>query len=510
MQEYDIKTLDVKTVMNAAQRKYPNINWDEEVRLVLPTHTDPRIMVNGQLTKSSNERTNEKTKRFSMKVHPIHSTVIDKQIDEQETAIGETLYQLHFFEQIPIVGRYISGLTALFFLFATITGVLIHWKNLASKFWSFSLADLPKYRTFDASSLKNGWKRIWSNAHTVFGLLGLPFQLMYAVTGAFYTLLVLILLPSVLIFYNGDSQKVLHQVLPSPQYDSTSAYKDNSRELQAALAHVQTTYSDHSVYIIRLKHFYRQDASASIHLKSHDEQSFDRLGFVIVRLAEGTLLAESLPGKNKTYVQSVINGIGTLHFANYGGILLKSAYFCMALFTCFVIVSGILLWREARKTKDYTPQQQQFHQRVTTAYLALCFGLFPAIPTLFAAELLIPRGIHYFHHVSWVNAVFFAAWFVFCVVGVLLQSERRMLQWYLRYGGLIALTVPLVNGTMTGDWLWQTIARGQWYVVGTDMFWLLVGILTLWIQAFMGNTDNVIPSDAFNTVPTNEYQMIKG
>ncbi|MBN4724627.1 PepSY domain-containing protein, partial [Escherichia coli] len=92
------------------------------------------------------------------------------------------LYRLHFFDQIPFyIGRYIAGFVALFFLFAVIAGVLIHWRNIVSKFYGFSL--------------KGSLKQIWTSSHTVFGLLGLPFQLMYAVTGAYYMLSILILAP---------------------------------------------------------------------------------------------------------------------------------------------------------------------------------------------------------------------------------------------------------------------------------------------------------------------------
>ena len=48
---------------------------------------------------------------------------------EQSYSLGEFLYRLHFLAQIPYpVGYYLSGFVALFFLFAIVTGVLLHWK----------------------------------------------------------------------------------------------------------------------------------------------------------------------------------------------------------------------------------------------------------------------------------------------------------------------------------------------------------------------------------------------
>src|SRR5690606_2361489 len=86
--------------------------------------------------------------------------------------LGEFLYRLHFLAQIPYpFGYYLSGLIAFFFLFAIITGVIVHWKKIASNFYVFR--PMTKLKT------------IWTDAHTALGILGLPFQFVYAVTGAF-------------------------------------------------------------------------------------------------------------------------------------------------------------------------------------------------------------------------------------------------------------------------------------------------------------------------------------
>ena len=53
--------------------------------------------------------------------------------------MGETLYRLHYFRQlVPSVGIYIAGLVAFFFLFAIVTGILTHWKNIVTKFYAFT------------------------------------------------------------------------------------------------------------------------------------------------------------------------------------------------------------------------------------------------------------------------------------------------------------------------------------------------------------------------------------
>jgi uncharacterized iron-regulated membrane protein len=54
---------------------------------------------------------------------------------EESYSLGEFLYRLHFLAQIPYpVGYYLSGFIALFFLFAIVTGVLLHWKKIVSNY----------------------------------------------------------------------------------------------------------------------------------------------------------------------------------------------------------------------------------------------------------------------------------------------------------------------------------------------------------------------------------------
>ncbi|MDZ7933557.1 MAG: PepSY-associated TM helix domain-containing protein [Emticicia sp.] len=456
----NIKPTEVNLAKTLAtiEKNAPRIDWNEDLRLIMPTQEIPLIKVFGHLIPKGKAE-----EHFDLHINPTNYS-----IQKAETTVGDTLYRLHFLDQIPILGMYLAGFVALFFLFASITGVLIHWRNIFTKFWSFSL--------------KNSWKQIWTNAHTVFGLLGLPFQMMYAVTGAFYVLLILILLPAVTFLYNGDTNKVYEIVRPSLalKYDEKSPKTDNLSNLKMIFEDSKNENPNLKVLYINTKHLQKADGTLEIAYKSEAPESFDNYGSVGYRLTENKKLFESIPHKNKPYIHQVINGIGQLHFATFGGILLKFLYFLMALFTCFVIVSGILLWREARNNKNYTDKQKLFHQRVTTIYLAICLGLFPAIPILFIAELGFPIGEN---HVFLVNSSFFLSWLLFIIWGIYLKTEQKMVKYYLLIAGLCSLLVPICNGIITHDWLWKALKNQHYHVLATDVFWLAVGLLSLLVYS---------------------------
>ena len=243
-------------------------------------------------------------------------------------------------------------------------------------------------------------------------------------------------------------------------------------KISKSIDEIRAQYPDFELKTLKLKHYSREDALLSVYGK--DPSHFSGDGMIAIQLKDGKRLVEMMPG-NKTYVQSVLFGIAGVHFATFGGLFLKFVYFFLAIITCFVIISGVLLWKEARNKKNYTEKQKRFHHRVTMSYLAICFGLFPAVAILFIAELAVPRTLS--NHVSLVNTTFFVSWLLLSIVGLFWKTEANLTRNYLYAGGVLSLGVPLANGITTGDWFWKTLANKQYSVSGTDLFWLATGVL---------------------------------
>jgi len=393
--------------------------------------------------------------------------------EKDKTTIGDTLYKLHYFRQIPVIGVYLSGLVALFFLFATVTGVLIHWRNIVTKFYAFTTK--PK------------WKQIWTNAHTVLGMIGLPLQIMYAITGAFYGILILLLIPSALILFGGDQAKIIAAVRPSEAFTvSDSAAIVDYSNIDALVLQAQNRYPGVSVSNIRFQNYGRADGLMTINFD--DKRTIGGVGQIIYRAYTGEVLSEIVPGK-AGYTDSVISVIGRLHFATYGGVGVKVVYFILALLTCFMILSGILLWQAARDKKSYTDKEKRFHHRVTKFNLAFCLSLFPAVAVIFLANKFIPMEIA--DRKSYVDSVFFSAWLVFMLAGLRWNEYRRLNRNYLLLGGVLGIMIPVANGIMTGDWLWSTLAHGWFYVAAVDMFWLFTGLTALLIYRISGQQQKI-------------------
>jgi len=464
----DIQEFTLARAIHALKNAETEFDMNDETFISVPTEESPVVQIYAHIQP---EKEGGAEIHYAGKMDPVSLKIMEK----PRSTVGETLYKLHFFDQVPYAGRWIAGFVSLFFIFATITGVLVHWKNMLTKFWAYGFTGT--------------WKQIWTNGHTVFGLLGLPYQLMYAVTGAFYLLLVLVLMPTVMLLYGGSPENVFRLAYPmyNIEYSDHAAAADYTGNIEKISEEWEARYGrDYRLVGVQANHLLKEDAGMTFRMVSKDPEVFFSNAYVGYRLKDGQEVFHSLPG-NKKFTYKVIESIMHLHFASFGGLFVKAVYFVMALFSCFVFVSGILIWKEARNNSRYTTSQKQFHRRVTKVFLAICFTLFPATALLFSAELLVPEIEN---HAYWVNTVFFISWLMMTLFALLLESEKSITRFSLWMGGFFSLLVPLVNGYSTGDWLWKTAHTQVW---ATDLFWLVTGILSFSIFGF---TRPVRPAEA--------------
>lgn len=450
---------DLRKVVASLQQTLTGFDLNDDTYITFAGPQNPVIGIYGHIKPEGAEG----EIHYAGKMNPVTYAVSDK----AESTVGETLYKLHYFAQIPFAGMWIAGFVSLFFIFATITGVLVHWKNMLTKFWAFSF--------------RGTWKQIWTNGHTVFGLLGLPYQFMYAVTGAFYLLLLLVLLPAVMVFYEGKPEKVYAMAYPmyGVEYNEQAPAADYTENLATLYAKVREQYGEaYDILAVQTHHVQKEDGAANFRLVSKDKSIFASNGYIGYRLKDGEELYNALPGENKKSTYAIVETIMHLHFASFGGGVVKAIYFVMALFSCFVFISGILIWKEARNNSHYSDSQKGFHQRVTKIFLAICFTLFPATALLFSAELLMPVTDHAFR----VNTVFFLSWLLMALASMRFRSESAITRFSLWTGGFFSLLVPVVNGFATGDWFWKTPVTQVW---ATDVFWLLTGVLSYSVLGFI-------------------------
>ena len=383
------------------------------------------------------------------------------EIGDSQQRIGRLLTRLHYFQQVPVVGLYLSGFISLFFLFAIVSGVIVHWKKIISNFFTFRLR----------STIKN----LWTDGHTALGILGLPYQFMYAVTGAIFGLTILVV-PLVYVIFE-DANEATEIIFPENKSYELLGVADQSVMITPLVkqALAELPGQKFQQFQIVVKNYGDINSHLTITSRIHTDLDFSRRAYAIFKVTNGVLVDQKRMEESSFRSSSFDYFLG-LHFGNFGGLFVQLIYFVMAILTCFVIVSGVMIWLVAREKKTYT-HKAKFNKNVGAIYLGACLGLFPAIAILFVTSKILPLDMEGRYQV--INYVFFGFWLLYTVYAYVIKNNYKINKHALLLAGVLGLAIPISNGVMTGLWFWKSLGMGYSDSFLVDVSWLVMGVITL-------------------------------
>lgn len=405
---------------------------------------------------------------FRLKLDKESYTIVTNE-KKAENTVGGFLFDLHYFNQIPVAGSYLAGLVAFFFLFASITGLIVHWNKIFSNFFTFRLK----------ASIKN----LWTDAHTSLGVIGFPFQLMYAVTGAIFCIMILIYVPFSQVYYDGDNDAMFEEVYPSYRSKNFEihGYTEDLLSVNQLSKKALTGISREKIEFVDafIKNYKDVNAYFSTTIHTNIEHGFLNHKHEARSLLDGHLIDSKEINEAPVYAKAVVDFVHKIHFATYGGYFTKIIYFFLALLTCVVIVSGVLIWVKARDNKKYS-HRHIFNRNVGAIYLGSCLGLYPAIAFLFLLAKVFPLELE--NRFSWIGWLFFIFWLMYTIYGYKIKSTFIINRNALFIGGVMGMAIPIFNGLQSGLWLWKSYGQGYVNSFFVDLGWLLIGGLTLYIS----------------------------
>lgn len=389
----------------------------------------------------------------------------------QNYDMGEFLYRLHFLaqlNQVPIrvgiapFGYLLAGLTAFIFLFALITGLLLHWDKLVSNFFVF--------RPF------NKWKTVWTDMHTALGVIGFPFQFIFAVTGTFLIVNSILALPFSKLLYDGDQQKMYQDIGITPNENYAYSYQPLSSEVKIApfLDMAKSKWPESEFLRIEIKNYADANMHVIMMLEPHFNHSFAGSGILTVKAIDHKIVEEKSPLTEASYGDHVRSILYRLHYGDYGGYPLKAIYFILGIMGCLVIISGILIWLVARDKNNVIPRKRKFNFWAANVFTAICLSMLPVTAITFIAIKVYPDA-----NQDFIYRVYFYSWLVCSLYYIIRRSIRRTNQETLLIGSILAFIIPVTNGLVTHNWLWKTFSSGQRDLFIVDFLWLLIGIVGL-------------------------------
>jgi len=325
--------------------------------------------------------------------HEVRYSPVSGRLEPARSELGRFLYDMHYLGPLP-KGVYVAGVAALGLLFALLTGLFLHWKDLTRQWFQFRSERVA---------------RTWSSdLHKVLGVFGLPYQLVYAWTGAVLSLSFATVQPALVeTVFHGDASAARaargdNIELP----ERTGKQTGRLPELDAALARAQHELPGLEPNWISIE--YVGDEHSSVNIWGSVPGVPFGSANVVLSAADNSVIGVT-PATGGPFARFEAWFFG-LHYARFGGYAVKLLYALLALASCAVIVSGNLIWLERRDARR-AHWGNRLLERVTAGW---CAGLVLATSALFitnrALQQLLPVSTLAEQSVFWVVWSLGIAW----------------------------------------------------------------------------------------------------
>ena len=372
-------------------------------------------------------------------------------------------------------GYVVAGFTSFIFLFALITGILLHWDKIVSNFFIF--------RPFSK------WKTVWTDMHTALGVVGFPFQFVYAVTGIFLILNSVLAIPFEKIIYKGDSETMYTDLAFNHKVNLPYSYTALAQTppINPLLDSVKRKWPDSRVFRLSIKNYGDQNMQVIAEISPTYSKHMAGYGIYNIQAMDGKVLEEKTPMYNSTFVDHVKSLLYRLHFGDYAGYPLKYLSFIMGIMGCLVISSGIMIWLVARDKNNVPKHKRKFNFWLANVYLAICLSMFPTTAISFIAVKLNANV-----NQDFLYQVYFWTWLLFSTYYIIRKNINRTNRETLLLGSILAFIVPIVNGIVGKNWVWNSLIEGKTDLFSIDFLWICIGLVGIFIYRKINKHDEAL------------------
>lgn len=394
----------------------------------------------------------------------------DVTIRPRDTGGGHALYKMHWqLHYLPQETAYwVVGVCALALLMALISGVVAH-RRIFKDFFTFRPAK---------------GARSWLDAHSVLGVMALPYYLMIAYTG-------LVLMMSaywpVLMHeierFDGNTINLFNRAFNQMDARGMESFLLKRAGTDAPLIDIAALVSRMPLQgggrLLSVNVLNPGDANARVILTRMPHTPVSRLEDLVFNGVSGELLYSGAAPSQAAQVNQVLTG---LHQAIYAGPSLRWLYFFSGLMGAAMIATGLVLWTAKRRRKQVEQRGEQYGKwalaLVERLNVGVIAGLPVAIAAYFWANRLLPTD--FAGRAAWELHTIFLVW----VLLLLYAASRPLMRSWLELLSLAALAygmLPLLNVLTTDRHLGVTLAydhwRGDWRLAGFDLTVLSLGMI---------------------------------
>ncbi|MDR0229603.1 MAG: PepSY domain-containing protein [Flavobacteriaceae bacterium] len=419
--------------------------------------------------------------KFEERLYSLFDTTTqEKKTYDEAYSLGEFLYRLHFFAQLNGLvdikfapfGYFLAGLVAFFFLFALLTGLLVHWQKIVSNFYVF--------RPWEKL------KTVWTDLHTALGVISFPFQLIFAITGAYF-LLNYNLIGSTMttIAYGGDSEKFQKDVSEeriNKEITFLNKPLNKSVNINDYVEETMKRWDNPTISNVYILNYGDESMTVAISGHAKNEKQLNSRGNIKYHVYSGEVEEVNNPNDYAGYTYIFSNLVYLLHFGSFGGYATRIVYFLVGIAGCIVIISGVLIWLVARDKKNIPEHKRKFNFWLANIYMAICLSMYPVTALSFIAVKLNPSGGQ-----SFIYSFYFWTWLIFICALTIRKSIYKTNRDCLLLGSIIGFLIPILNGIVTGNWIWVSWKNNYTDIIIIDLFWIIVPLCTLYAWKLVRN-----------------------
>lgn len=405
----------------------------------------------------------------------------------RDTGGGNTLYRMHYvLHYLPgTLARWIVILCTLLMLVALVTGIVVH-KKIFKDFFTFR---------------PDKGQRSWLDAHNLFSVLSLPFQLMITYSGLlfFFRTIMPLLFFVPLAFTGLDTADALsaggvdkmsaknqaliklisEEVFNKPKELAPAGEVALLTPLVPLLAQIDQLNPDKTVRFITVDNVH--DANARVTMHYPGEITNSRSYNVVFNGVNGKRIQEASDFRAQV---SALTGVRqaeavmlNLHEGRFAPSLLRWLYFLSGLMGAGMIATGSILWVAKRRKKAYRPDYP--HKKgvvlVESLNVGTVVGLPAAVAVYFWANRLIPAEMP--GRADWEMHALFIAWGLLFVHAVIRRAQRHKV-WIeqLWIAAASYALLPLLNVFTSSRHLGVSLVQGDWIMAGFDLTVLVIGL----------------------------------
>ncbi|HWR08820.1 PepSY-associated TM helix domain-containing protein [Sporomusa sp.] len=340
------------------------------------------------------------------------------------------------------------------------------------------------------------WRKNWLAAHTLTGVLTLPFVILITYTGL--TITFFMLLPTV------------PQVLYGSSWRGPAAVAANNFERPPA--HLPGELVPLSRLLPLAEAELGKDKISFVRISNPgDRQSV----ITFFRTVDDTIVAMSarasfdgvtgeMLGSQSTwnkYVHIYRSLVG-LHIARFGGYPISWLYFTAGLISCIMIAAGLIFFTVKRRSRYARSNEaaQLMYRAIEALNIAAVTGIVVACGAYLWSNRLLPPGVK--DRADAEITVFFGMWLLM-LIHALLRPPLRAWAEQLGLAAGLCIGLPALNALTSTVGLFPAIARGDWMTAGVDLTAALLGTvlaITAWRVA-LKQKKNQQPPDRILAFP---------